>query len=235
LYGPAGEATTNIVVAPSHFVSSNTVTFEHMALNLTRANQLLDAAGWLRGTDGTRAKDGVPMAILFQTTINPLRQKTQDIIKAGWEQLGVRVELKAVPAAVYFSSDPASPDNVGHFYADVQMLTSGSLLPDWVGELAQFTTAELSQRANEWRGSNNARYSSPEYDRLWRNLKGETNPNQRSALTVQLNDHLIREAVIVPLVARRTPVSAKAKRLQGIIPNPWDSELWNIADWTMTP
>jgi len=97
------------------------------------------------------------------------------------------------------------------------------------------TTAELSQRANEWRGSNNARYSSPEYDRLWRNLKGETDPNQRSALTVQLNDHLIREAVIVPLVARRTPVSAKAKRLQGIIPNPWDSELWNIADWTMTP
>jgi len=235
LYAPAGEPTTNVVVAPADLVSLNTRGFEHAALNFARANQLLDDAGWRRGSDGLRAKDGVRMSILYQTTVNPVRQKTQEIIKAGWERLGVQVELKAVQAGVFFSSDPGNPDTATHFYADVQMFTSGSVQPDWTAALAQFTTGEIAQKANEWRGVNTTRYSNPEYDRLWRDLSREANPGKRAALTIMLNDHLVREAVLVPLVARRSPVSAKSKRLQGIRPNTWDSELWNIAEWSMTP
>ena len=32
------------------------------------------------------------MKIKYQTTVNPVRQKTQDIIKASWEKLGITVE-----------------------------------------------------------------------------------------------------------------------------------------------
>src|SRR5262249_48356174 len=85
LYGPTGESPTNIVVARADHVSLNTAAFEHMAINPARANQLLDDAGWTRGADGFRHKDGQAMRLLFQTTINPVRQKTQDIIKARWE------------------------------------------------------------------------------------------------------------------------------------------------------
>jgi peptide/nickel transport system substrate-binding protein len=49
-----------------------------------------------------------------------------------------------------------------------------------------------------------------------------------------MNDILISDVVIIPLVARASPVSGKAKNIQGNIANPWDSELWNIADWVKT-
>ncbi len=76
LYGPAGDPTTNIVTAPSDVVSPNTATFDVSKFDIARANQLLDEAGWLRGSDGIRQKDGVRMKVLYQTTVNPLRQKT---------------------------------------------------------------------------------------------------------------------------------------------------------------
>jgi hypothetical protein len=47
-----------------------------------------------------------------------------------------------------------------------------------------------------------------------------------------MNDLLVSDAVVIPLVARTQPSDAKSKRLRGIKPKPWDSPLWNIADWT---
>jgi hypothetical protein len=40
--------------------------------------------------------------------------------------------------------------------------------------------------------------------------------------------------VVIPMVARTQPTDGKSKALQGNKANPWDSVLWNIADWTKT-
>ena len=79
------------------------------------------------------------MKILYQTSTNSVRQKTQALVQQWWKQIGVEAELKNVDAAVYFGGDPASPDTLGKFYADVQMFTNGpeSLDPaDLPGRLA---------------------------------------------------------------------------------------------------
>jgi peptide/nickel transport system substrate-binding protein len=49
-----------------------------------------------------------------------------------------------------------------------------------------------------------------------------------------MNDIIIEDVVVIPLVARPQVASGKSKALQGINLTPWDSEVWNIADWTMT-
>jgi peptide/nickel transport system substrate-binding protein len=41
--------------------------------------------------------------------------------------------------------------------------------------------------------------------------------------------------VVIPLVNRFQVASGKSKTLQGTNLNPWDSEMWNIADWYKTP
>jgi peptide/nickel transport system substrate-binding protein len=46
-----------------------------------------------------------------------------------------------------------------------------------------------------------------------------------------MNDMLMQDYVMIPLVHRGSP-SAAANSLLGVRMNPWDSELWNIADWT---
>ena len=53
------------------------------------------------------------MKLLYQTSVNPVRQKTQAIIKKAFEQTGIEVELKAVNPGVFFSSDPGNADAFG--------------------------------------------------------------------------------------------------------------------------
>src|SRR5437899_1012263 len=81
-----------------------------------------------RGGDGVRTKDGKRLRMLFQTSINAPRQKTQAIVKQAAAKIGIELEVKAVVPAVYFSTDPANPDTLAHFSADLQMysLTNGS-------------------------------------------------------------------------------------------------------------
>src|SRR6476646_7798428 len=59
--------------------------------------------------------------IRFSESINQPRQKTQAIVKQACEKAGIDIEIKAVTASVFFSSDPANSDTYPHFYSDLQM------------------------------------------------------------------------------------------------------------------
>ena len=102
LYGVTGKDTANFLVAPPEYVSSNT----RLEYDRERAKQLLDNAGWKdTNGDGIRDKDGIEMQMVFQTSVNPLRQKTQALVKEGLQSISVGVELKSIDPSVYFSSD----------------------------------------------------------------------------------------------------------------------------------
>ncbi len=77
LYGSAGQPTSNFVDSPKRFQSPNT----RWEYNLEKAAQRLDQSGWKRGSDGYRVRDGRRMKLVYQTAVNPVRQKTQAIVK----------------------------------------------------------------------------------------------------------------------------------------------------------
>src|SRR5208282_5409338 len=106
IYGRTGVATGNFVNNPERFVSNNT----KWEFNVDEAIRLLDEAGWKRESDGIRAKDGKRLKLLFQTSINAPRQKTQAIVKQACQKAGIEMELKSVTASVFFSSDEANLD-----------------------------------------------------------------------------------------------------------------------------
>ena len=54
---------------------------------------------------------------------------------------------------------------------------------------------------------------------------------ERAALAIKMNDMLMEAGAMIPLV-HRGDVSAKANSLDGVRMNSWDSELWNVADWS---
>ncbi|MGH2450543.1 MAG: peptide ABC transporter substrate-binding protein [Candidatus Limnocylindria bacterium] len=229
--GVTGVETCNVITTPPDNVSPNTAGMDVCKYDLSAANALLDEAGWVRGADGFRSKDGVPLEVVYQTTVNPVRQATQDIIKADWESIGVRVELKSVDAGVFFSSDVANPDTAAKFFADVEMFTNGSASPNMQDYLAIYRCDSIAERSNQWRGDNYMRWCSEEYDALFDQLAAETDPDERARLIIEMNDLMVQEVVEISLVARKFPVAGKAKDLQGTTANPWDSDLWNIADW----
>jgi peptide/nickel transport system substrate-binding protein len=90
IYGRTGVATGNFINSPERFVSKNT----KWEFSVDKANQLLDEAGWTRGPDGIRAKEGKKLKLVFQTSINASRQKTQAIVKqACGAQVGYAIGL----------------------------------------------------------------------------------------------------------------------------------------------
>ena len=227
LYGPAGQGTVNFLVSPKSYRSSNT----SYAFDLDQANQLLDEAGWMDSNgDGTRDRNGTEMQVLFITSVNPVRQKTQEIIKQNLSAIGVGTELRSLDPAVYFSGDPASEDTVEHFYADLQMFATGNTNPDPGAYLKTYTCDEISQKANNWSGQNYSRYCNPDYDTLWQQATTELDTAKRAKLLIQMNDTLIEDYAVLPIV-HRADIDAVSNRLTGIDLTPWDLHTWNIGEW----
>ncbi len=226
LYGAAGQPTSNFIDSPKRFQSAQT----RWEFNLEKAAQQLDQAGWTRGRDGFRVKDGRRMKIVYQTAVNPVRQKTQAIVKKAFEHIGIEVELKAVNAGVYFSSDPANPDTYAHFYADLQMYSFGPGSPDPQAHLNRFVSWQIAQKANSWSGRNIVRWSNAEYDRLWKQAETELDPAQRAAHIIRMNDILIEEVALIPVIWRNG-VRAMSHALQGVELSDWDSDFWHLAYW----
>ncbi len=230
-YGAAGRVTCNILPAP--LVYASTANDWCMTQDVEEANRLLDEAGWERGRDGVRAKDGVRLSILYQTSTNSVRQGTQALIKQMWREIGVETELRNISASVFFGSDPASPDTYQKFYADIQMYTSNFDGTDPQAYMAGWICDKIPGPDNQWNDSNISRYCNPEYDALSAEFAETAGIEQRAEIAKRMNDLLIADGVIVPLIDRGE-VAARALSLGGVRHNVWDATLWNINEWHRT-
>jgi peptide/nickel transport system substrate-binding protein len=226
LYGKTGEVALFYFYTPKKYVPDAT-----WQKDLAKANQLLDEAGWRKGGDGIRTKDGKRMKVLFQTSVNKLRQDTQAVIKQDLESIGVEVELKAVIADVFFAADPANPDNFPHFYADMQMYTATRAAPDDVMVIMQtFLSSEVRQKANNWAKQNSTRYVSPEFDALYAAAAKETDPTKFAEAVKKMNQKLLDDIAVVPIVARGG-VAAIKNDLKDTNISGWASNLWYLPYW----
>jgi peptide/nickel transport system substrate-binding protein len=233
LYGLEGDPTANTLTTPSRYRSKNT----KMVFDVAKANQLLDEAGWQRGPDGIRQKGGVKMQVTYATSVNTLRQKEQEIVKAGWTKIGVGVTLKSVDAGVFFSSSPGNNDTLAHFYTDVQMYTGTfSLFPSsYMNRFYSGNPAkDLAQKENNWSGRNVTRWVSKEFNQMFDQAQVELDQQKNDALWIKMNDLVVTQGVSLPLIDRRS-VSARATSLDvGENMSPFDDEPRNIADWRRT-
>ncbi|HET9217032.1 MAG TPA: peptide ABC transporter substrate-binding protein, partial [Terriglobia bacterium] len=162
LYVKTASVASFYVWAPSKYVPDS-----KWERDLERANRLLDEAGWTKGPDGMRVKNGKRMRVLFQTSNNKLRQDTQAVVKKDLESLGVEVELKAIIADVFFSGDPTNDDTLMHFYADMEMFAQERAGPDDAVVFFQsFDSSQLPQKSNKWAKLNYSRYVNKQFDAL---------------------------------------------------------------------
>ncbi|HEY7366489.1 MAG TPA: peptide ABC transporter substrate-binding protein [Methylomirabilota bacterium] len=227
IYGRTGLATANFLNAPEKVRSKNT----RFEFSIDKANQILDQAGWKRGGDGMRAKDGKRLKLVYQTSINAPRQKNQQIVKQACAKAGIDVELKTVTASVYFSSDAANWDTYNHFATDIQMYTTTMTEPDPQRFMDQFTSWEVASRANKWQGRNKTRWRNEEYDKLWKAAEAEMDPVKRAALFIKMNDLVIQHVVVIPVVYRPR-VAGISNRMRDVVQSGWDVDVWNLPYWS---
>ena len=225
IYGRAGIPTASFVNQPKQFKSEK-LKYE---FSIAKANQILDEAGWKKGSDGIREKDGKKLKYVFQTSINAPRQKVQAIIKQACQKAGIELELKSVTASVFFSSDVANPDTYTKLYTDIEMYTTTQPQPDPERFLNQFVSWEIATKENKWLGRNVSRYSDPEADKAYKAAQKELDPAKRAALLIKVNEIFCEANVILPLLSR-TRVAAATTNLSHDHSG-WDVDTWNLAAW----
>jgi peptide/nickel transport system substrate-binding protein len=225
IYGRTGPATANFVNNPDRFVSKTT----KYEFNVDKAAEVLEKAGWKKGSDGIREKDGKKLKFVYQTSINQPRQKTQAIVKQAAQKAGIDIELKSVTASVFFSSDVANPDTYTKFYCDLQMYTTTMSQPDPEVFMVQFASYEAATKENKWQGRNITRWQNKEYDDNYKAAQSEVDPVKRAAMFIEANNMVINNYVVIPVVARPGVVAMGTKLNASI--SGWDNNTWDLSDW----
>lgn len=227
-YGQAGRPACNLVPAPPIFRSD--ANDGCVVQDQDRARALLDEAGWVPGPDGIRVNDGRRLTLDYLTSTNAVRQDFQALIQQWWREIGVEANLRNVSASVFFGGDPGSPDTFQKFYADVEMYANNFSGTDPEGYLGAYRCGREPRPETGWQGDNINRFCDPAYDALHIQLAQTAGLEARSVIARQLNDILMQQYIILPLVDRGR-VSAHSTTLGGVVLNVWDSELWNVHEW----
>jgi peptide/nickel transport system substrate-binding protein len=151
------------------------------------------------------------------------------VIKQAAQQAGIQLEIKAVVASVFFSSDVGNPDTYGKFNADLQTYNWTNNSPDPEYLMQCFLSSEVSSRANKWLGQNLVRWQNAEFDAAFRAAEVELDPVKRAALFIRMNDLVVNDGYVIPILARNS-VRAVAKGLVAPL-SAWRNDMASLAHW----
>jgi peptide/nickel transport system substrate-binding protein len=110
------------------------------------------------------------------------------------------------------------------------MYTTTMGQPDPQNFMRQFLAAEVAAKDNKWQGRNITRWRNEEYDRNFKASETEMDPVKRAAHFIKMNDLVIQNVVVIP-VLWRSVISAVSHKLKGTDVSGWDSNLWNVRNW----
>ncbi|OKO87863.1 ABC transporter substrate-binding protein [Bradyrhizobium sp. NAS80.1] len=192
--------------------------------DVNRAGKILDQAGWAKGADGIRAKNGVRLSFTNSTTSgDPLREQVQQFLQQTFAQLGVEMKISNLPAAVMW----------GEFWTQSQfdsVIVGSSYLigadPDVTNRLHSRSIAVKGGR-----GSNNAQYNNPEVDALLDKGARTFDPEARRAIYSRVQELVRRDLPFLPLY-QSNAVEGLKKGINGFVPNGnTRTESWNALAW----
>ena len=187
-----------------------------------QAEHLLDAAGWKRGPDGVRRKDGKPLDLLFVygntgTTVQDFVVSIVDMLKT----VGIQSTIKGYTLSLLYA--PAQEHgilNSGNFDIALYPWVSGSD-PD---NSSQFLCADVPPA-----GNNVFHYCSTKTDALEYDALRTYSRAARKRDYAQIEEQLMND---VPLDVLAYPglMYATSSRFHGFEPN-GISEGWNAQNW----
>ncbi len=182
-----------------------------------------------KGADGIREKDGEKLKFVYQTSINAPRQKTQAIVKQACQKAGIDIEIKAVTASVFFSSDVANPDTYPHFYCDLQMYTTTMTQPDPEVFMRQFLSGEVAQQGEQVAGPQHHALAERGIRQDPQGGADRARPGQARGAVHQVNDLVVNNEVVIAVVARPGVGAMNGKLVAEI--SGWDNNTWDLQDW----
>ena len=161
----------------------------------------LERLGWRRGTDGTRAKDGVRLSFTLSTANDAVRVAIANNVANQWKAIGVDARVEAVSGSSFIDEKLLSRE----FSAALVAVDPGpdpDPYPFW----------HSSQIAPP--GRNLSGYSEPRIDDVLERARQNTEPARRKELYELFAGYLIAATPSIPLYAPRSTY-VQATRVHG--------------------
>ena len=146
-----------------------------------KANATLDAAGWVKGSDGFRAKGGQPLKISLYTTPQDL---TPPILQAQWKAIGIDTEINQMAYNALIPIVTKGDANLGNI--------------GWIQADPDVASIILSSK-NIGTGYNWSRFKSDELDKALADAAATVDQDQRKQFYAKVQQLTMQNALIVPL------------------------------------
>lgn len=172
------------------------------------AARLLDQAGWIKGEDGIRRKEGKKLSLSLMTTAgNRVRELVQVYLQDQWRALGVEIEIKNEPARVFFGE--TTRKRKFEAMAMYAWISSPESNPR-----STLSSKSIPAESNGWSGQNQPGWKNERVDQLIGQLDLEFDTEKRLAIVYEILWHYTNELPVIPLYYR-SDVSITPKSLRG--------------------
>jgi peptide/nickel transport system substrate-binding protein len=196
------------------------------AFDQAKANSLLDGAGWVKGSDGIRAKGGQKLSFEYATTRNATRQAIQALVANDLKAVGVDAQVVNYPTG-YFNED--GPIATGKCklcqFAYVQTSTSN---------FDNFDSSQINTEANPG-GQNRQHYSNSVVDQNARLFASELARDKQAEYSAALQVQVMTDVALVPVVQRANIEIYSGKLKNRKTTNTSFPQWWNIGQWYFAP
>jgi peptide/nickel transport system substrate-binding protein len=210
-------------MSPDHWAYNKNL--KDPGYNPEKASQMLDAAGWRKGSDGIRQKGGIKLDFENNTSTGyNTRDQTQLLIQQQFKDIGVKMTIKNWPGNVVWGDHytkskfetvlsatgpdtPLDPNYMNHMHSSKIPIDTGS-------------------------GANYLRFSNRKMDKLLEDGLAEKNKAKRTGIYNKYQEMFVEEVPSVPIFNWAT-VNAKKSGLKGYQGNIFDDSdiSYTIEDW----
>jgi len=188
------------------------------------ANSILDADGWVKGSDGVRAKGGQRLEFKYSTTANNAwRAADEEILQQDFAAIGVKIDIQNYTADTYFGTIlPQAQFDIGEF--------ENSWTYD-ADDSSAFACNQFPTAANSFGGGNYARYCNPQLDALFQKELSTTDVNQRQLVFNQEHQIYLTDFPFITLYGP-TDISVAKNNVHNYLPGPEGAtETVNVWQW----
>lgn len=144
--------------------------------DLEQARALMEDAGYSYNDAGMLEKDGEPLRLSLIALVGPRHEKTAQILKEQWKDLGAEVEIQMLEDSAFLGKALEGDFSVGLFavtYTDVDIL--------WL--LFHSTS-----------GFNFSKLNDPKLDELLAPIRGTLDPDERNEAAAELQKYIVDQA-----------------------------------------
>lgn len=171
--------------------------------NPKAARELLQANGWVLGSDGVFAKDGKKLEFPYSTTSNNAwRAEDEIIIQQELAAIGIKIDIINYPSSTFFGEilPQGQPSKYGMAEFEQDYIYNGD-------DANIFGCDQIPSAANNYSGTNYAFYCNPQLDKLFAQEEATADPGTRQSIFNQIHQIYLTQ---FPFVTEYAPIDIAA-------------------------